>query len=216
MGARAEQAKFAKKLGFGGKVLDGFYCADTDLFNEKYTATFKEKQVDFPKRFLFVARYVKHKGIFDLWRAFTELQEENPNEWELWCLGTGEEWENRILHDKIKHVGFVQPEEMKQYLSSTGVYVLPSRFEPWGVSVQEMAVAGFPLVLSDAVGSHVQFLHENGELFESGNVEELKLKLLKIVQLSANELIAFAERSHRLGMVYTPLDWANKIMKINE
>ncbi len=211
-----EQAKFAKKLGFGGRLLEGFYCADTALFNAKFKATIDEKRIDFPKRFLFVARYLKHKGIYDLWQAFVELQEEHPNEWELWCLGTGEEWEKRTIHEKIKHIGFVQPEDMQSYLASTGVYVLPSTFEPWGVSVQEMATAGFPLVLSDAVGSHVQFLKGNGELFKSGNVNELKAKLLKIIQLPKNELIALAERSHAVGMIYTPLDWANKIMKINE
>ena len=211
-----QQDKFAQKLGFSSKILTGFYCANTALFQAEYVASKEAKQRCFPKRFLFVARYIKHKGIFDLWQAFTELQSEHPNDWELYCMGTGEEWENRIIHPKIKHLGFLQPREMQQYLEMTGVYVLPSRFEPWGVSVHEMAAAGFPLILSDAIGSRIDFLDGNGEVFITGSVEELKSKLLKMMQLTDQELIRLAEKSHALGMKYTPHDWANKIMKINE
>jgi glycosyltransferase involved in cell wall biosynthesis len=212
----SKQEMFAKKLGFSDKVLTGFYCANTALFSAEYEVAKAAKQKHFPKRFLFVARYVTHKGIFDLWQAFTELQNEHPNDWELYCLGTGVEWENRIIHPKIKHLGFVQPSEMQVHLEMTGVYVLPSRFEPWGVSVQEMAAAGFPLILSDAIGSNVEFLDGNGEVFSAGSVEDLKSKLLKMMQLTDQELTLLAQKSHALGMKYTPHDWANKIMKINE
>ena len=142
---------FAEKLGFlENQILTGLYSADTLRFS-KYSAQFKkEKQTNFPKVFLYVGRYVNHKGIFDLWNAFIELQNEEPNDWELWCLGTGVEYENRVLHPKIKHFGFIQPYNMFKYLSKSGVYILPS-IEPWGVSVHEMAASSYPLLLSDKV-----------------------------------------------------------------
>lgn len=210
-----KQEKFALKLGFKNKIIKGFYCADTDLFDKKYKESFDKKKEVFPKRFLYVARYVRHKGIFEMWQAFAELQAENPNEWELWCLGTGDEWEQRLIHHKIKHVGFVQPSEMDGFIEKTGVYILPSKFEPWGVSVQEFAIAGFPLILSDAIGSAEQFLTDNGFSVKAGDVASLKTAMKKIMERDMNELIEMGETSHVLGMKYTTQDWAKKILELN-
>lgn len=210
-----KQVKFAKKLGFGKSTITGFYCADTALFNAKFKASFDQKKLDFPKRLLYAARYVKHKGIFELWEAFAALQEEQPNDWELWCLGTGEEWENKMIHPKIKHLGFVQPAEMDDFIAKTGVYVLPSHFEPWGVSVQEFAIAGFPLVLSYSIGSAVQFLDGNGFLVDTQNPIELRAALKKVMKMSSDELIEMGLKSHEIGMAYSPQDWAKKIIELS-
>lgn len=208
------QAKFAAKLGFGKCTLKNFYCADTALFDKQFNETFSYKKDRLPHRFLFVARYVKHKGIFELWEAFVELQNEFANDWELLCLGTGEEWENRIQHEKIRHIGFVQPTEMKQYIEESSVYILPSKFEPWGVSVQEFAVSGFPLLLSDAIGSKEKFLNENGYIFKSNSKESLKEAMKKIIQKTDVELVEMGLKSHVLGMSFTPADWAKNILSL--
>jgi len=210
------QKKFAEKLGFENSILLNFYCADTNLFDEKFKATFGKKKEIFPHRFLYVGRYAEHKGIFEMWKAFVELQTEQPNDWELWCLGTGDEWKNKIEHEKIKHFGFVQPHEMEKYISESSVYILPSKFEPWGVTVQEFAICGFPLLLSDAIGSKEKFLdtqseHANGFVFESGNVSEIINAMKKIIGLSDNELIKMGERSNELGMGLRVEDWVRNL-----
>ena len=208
---------FAKKLGFSDdKILTGLYSADTpkfSLFRQKYL---ESKNNQFPKVFLYVGRYVRHKGIFDLWNAFIELQNEYPTEWELWCLGTGEEFENRILHQKIKHFGFIQPLEMNKYLSKAGVYILPSIYEPWGVSVHEMASAGFPMLLSKNVGSSEEFFEENinGYLFSSGNKFEIKQKLKKIINLSDSDLYTMGNKSFDLSLRNSPEIWAEKLISL--
>ncbi|NOQ70733.1 MAG: glycosyltransferase [Crocinitomix sp.] len=209
------QAEYAKKLGFESQIIRGFYCADNALFNQKFEETFAEKEKNFPKRFLYVGRYVEHKGIFELWEAFAQLQKENPNEWELWCLGTGDQWENRLEHEKIKHFGFVQPADLNQYISETGVYILPSKFEPWGVSVQEFAIAGFPLLLSDEIGAKEQFLKENGSSFKAGSVDAIKRAMEQIIVMNDTELIEKGKASHEIGMSYTTDQWAKRILEIN-
>lgn len=208
------QAEYAKKLGFNSKIIRGFYCANSELFNQKFISTFAAKQKKFPKRFLYVGRYVEHKGIFEMWEAFKQLQHEKPNDWELWCLGTGDQWENRVEDKKIKHFGFVQPKDLDQYICETSVYVLPSKFEPWGVSVQEFAIAGFPLLLSDAIGSKEQFLKDNGIAFESGSVAQIKKAMCQIIEMGEAELIEKGESSHNIGMSYTTDQWAERILAI--
>ncbi|MFT5819430.1 MAG: glycosyltransferase involved in cell wall biosynthesis [Crocinitomix sp.] len=208
------QVEYAKKLGFGSQIIRGFYCANSALFNQKFEETFGEKKKKFPKRFLYVGRYVDHKGVFELWEAFIQLQKEKPNDWELWCLGTGDQWENRVKHDKIKHFGFVQPADLNQYISDTGVYILPSKFEPWGVSVQEFAIAGFPLLLSDEIGAKEQFLNTNGLSFEAGSIEAIKKAMHQIIAMNEKELIEKGEASHNIGMSYTTDQWAERILEV--
>lgn len=206
------QKKFAEKLGFKDKMLLGFYCADVELFDSIY----KDQNKVFKKRLLYVGRYVKHKGIFEMWQAFIELQKENPNDWEMLCIGTGDEWENRIKHEKIKHIGFIQPDDMKQYLVDKSVYILPSQFEPWGVTVQEFAVTSCPLILSKYVGANEMFLQDgsNGLLLDTVSVDALKKAMKSMMEKSDNELKDMSDKSHELGVSYTPKMWADRILTL--
>ena len=116
---------------------------------------FLTRKKNFPKRFLYVGRYYDFKGVKTLWDAFIQLQVENPNDWELWCLGNGDL--EPLEHPKIKHLGFMQPEDLDKIISETGIFILPSLFEPWGVVVQEYAAAGYPLILSNQIGYYFQY-----------------------------------------------------------
>lgn len=209
------QTTYLKKMGFkSDKIYSGFYCCDLEKFNRVYNSQKLEKKAEFPKRFLFVGRYYEFKGIKDLWNAFIELQSEESNEWELWCLGVGDI--EPLQHPKIKHFGFVQPKDLEPILEKTGVFVLPSRFEPWGVVVQEYAAAGFPLLMSEAVGAKEAFLvnNGNGHSFPANNVAALKKELKKFIKLSSKELILMAEESHRLAQTISPQKWANTVLNI--
>ena len=209
------QMVFARKLGFNDKnILTGFYSCDYDLFHDLYLRSTDMKKKKFPHRFIFAGRYNVLKGIRDLWTAFVELQNEYPNDWELWCLGTGDI--APIVHPKIKHFGFVQPGDMAKFISDTGVYILPSHFEPWGVSVHEFAAAGFPLICSDQVGSADAFLKDgqNGLLFSSGNIKELKSVLKKMMALPDEKLFIMGEKSAELAQQITPRIWSDTLMSV--
>ena len=58
------------------------------------------------KKILFVGRYIEIKGIKELWINFVEIIEEFNLDWELWCVGTGDLWDKRMIHSSIKHFGF--------------------------------------------------------------------------------------------------------------
>jgi len=211
----APQTAYVRRLGFKSvKISQGFYSCDLPKFNAVYEAQRKIKQNNFPKRFLYVGRYYEFKGINDLWQAFIELQSEAPNDWELWCLGAGDL--KPAEHPKIKHFGFVQPKDLEPLLEQTGVFILPSRFEPWGVVVQEYAAAGFPMLISDAVGAKEAFVKDgkNGFVFPPKNVPQLKKELKKIMDLSSKELILMSEQSHRLAQKISPTKWANTVLAI--
>lgn len=208
----ALQYQYALKLGFKEEsILTGFYSCDFDLFYKQYLANKEEKQKHFPRRFIFVGRYYQFKGIKDLWQAFIELHNEVPNEWELWCLGTGDI--DPVKNNKIKHFGFVQPKDLPEFIKNTGVFVLPSHFEPWGVVIHEFASAGFPIICSNEVGARHTFVEDNvnGYIYKAGNIEELKKQLKKIILKSDLELMQMGEKSVEKAKQITPDGWAIKL-----
>ena len=209
------QKEYALKLGFKkDKILTGFYSADFDFFNKLYLQNLESKKKNFPKRFIYVGRYYSFKGITDLWNAFIELQEESSNDWELWCLGSGDI--NPVVHDKIKHFGFVQPVDMPYYIANTGVFILPSYFEPWGVVVHEFAAAGFPILCSSEVGAASTFVENNvnGYIFKSENKKELKSWLKKIMSHSDEQLIEMGNVSTTKASGITPEKWVDTLLSV--
>jgi glycosyltransferase involved in cell wall biosynthesis len=209
------QEEYALRLGFKKQnILTGFYSCDYDLFHLQYLENKKQKQNKFPKRFLYVGRYVEHKGIKDLWQAFSELKEAQPGDWELWCLGTGDV--EPVIHPEIKHFGFVQPKDMPEFISQTGVFVLPSHFEPWGVVIHEFAAAGFPVICTDKAGAGTAFVQNNynGYIYNSGDIEALKNALRTIIESDQDKLIQMCEKSVEKSKLITPDKWSEQLMSL--
>ena len=213
----APQKRFAQNLGFkADRIRLGFYCADLNRFNVAMLEAEASKAEQFPKKLLYVGRYLPFKGIEMLWDAFEELRAEDCSDWELVCLGTGDLWEQRRQTEGITHVGFVQPDELPKYLKETGVFVLPSLKEPWGVVVQEMAAAGFPIVCSDTVGAASAFVKEglNGYVFQSGSKESLKKALHTIMRKEDDSLQSMGKESHRIAQTINPELWADTLIEL--
>lgn len=209
------QKVFAEKLGFKNILLN-YYCADVPRFDRYYQEYSPNKKVNMPRRFLYVGRYMAHKGIYEMWKAFIAANAQATEKWELWCLGTGDEYDQRVEADGIKHFGFVQPEDLGSYLEQTSVFILPSRFEPWGVVVHEYAVSGFPMICADAVGAATAFVKngENGFIYEAGNTKALENCFKRVMALDDESLQAMSEKSRELGLSLTPDIWAGELLKV--
>ena len=103
-----------------------------------------------------------------------------------------------------------------QYAQQTGVFVLPSLFEPWGVVLHEFAAMGFPLLASDRVGATEFFLKENknGFTFKADDVNSLKEKLKQMMQLPTEQLNLMGDCSYQLAQNHTPKIWADNLMNL--
>lgn len=210
-----QQKEFALRLGFPEKrIATGAYSCDFEHFNAYFKKYAAEKISHFPKRFIYAGRYSTEKGIELLWKAFISMQDESPNDWELWCLGKGDI--ESISHPKIRHFGFVQPEEMEDFIKQTSVFILPSLFEPWGVVVHEFAAAGFPLLLSENVGAGAAFLKvgQNGFSFRPGDVDAIAAAMKSIVELSDEKLLRMGESSVDIASSVTPKKWSKTLFEL--
>jgi len=210
------QRKFARKLGFKDEnIREGVYSCDFKLYHQLFETYHKSKEKAFPKRIIFVGRYTKLKGVKELWEAFIRFHQEQPNEWELWCLGKGDMDADFPNHPKIKNFGFVQPEEMAKFISETGVFILPSHYEHWGVVVHEYAAAGFPLICTTSTGAATTFLEEgkNGFFHDPCSTESLVAVLKKIDRLSPAELLKMGDASASIAERITPAKWSSTVLE---
>lgn len=209
------QKEYALKLGFKeNEVFTGFYVADTELFKPigEKKLSLKGK---FPKIMVSVARYIPQKDLPTLWNAFIKANEATGSKWVLKCMGLGDLFDERIQNKFIQHLGFKQPDELREILSSSGVYILPSLYEPWGVAVHEAALSALPLVLSNKIGSGTMFLNsDNGFTFNVSDEFDLQKYLEKIMTMSDEDLWQLSFKSYEYGNSLTLKDWENNLNKI--
>lgn len=210
------QVKYAEKLGFKEKdILKGFYSCNTDFYFDIGNSILSSKQYTFPKRLICVARYIPAKNYTMLWDAFVQWKTQTNSDWELWCAGAGEQFEQRIQHPAIRHLGFVQKDAWQDIISQTGVFILPSSFEPWGVAVHEFAAAGYPLILSSKVGAASAFLQkENGWLFDPFDKEKLITIFNEMEILPTQALWAMGVQSREMARKITPALWASVVQEV--
>lgn len=200
------QYEFAKRLGFkNNEIIFNFYSADIHLFNEAYKSSLTLKEENYPHRFLFVGRFEHVKGIDVLIQAWENLKE-HRKDWKLSFIGNGSYSRKLKENSDILVLDFLQPEKLINEISSSGCFVLPSRFEPWGVVLHEFAAAGLPIICSDNCGASPFFIipNFNGYIFNFTDIKTLEDSLLKIINTPDEELLVMSRNSHVMGQRITP------------
>jgi glycosyltransferase involved in cell wall biosynthesis len=104
---------------------------------------------------VFVGRITREKGIFDLVRLWKHLRFDSSNS-QLLMVGSGPDFselanliEGSDLGSNILLKGNCEDNEMYKLMKASRVFVLPSRFEGWGLAVGEALACGLPVVCYD-------------------------------------------------------------------
>ena len=206
------QVTFAKAIGFSSQqIFTGAYTCDTAFFKRIYEK--RHAPNTRVKRFVYAGRYAPEKDIQRLWQVFKRLRKNHP-EIELHCMGTGPLWEARDRSEGIFHHGFCQGEQLESIMLNGDVFILPSIYEPWGVVVNEFCVSGYPILLSDKIGARTALLSSNGSLFEAANDESMMVSMQEALSWSAEELAAYQQKSHQLGMALDEKQYAEAILQM--
>jgi glycosyltransferase involved in cell wall biosynthesis len=210
------QYEYARRLGFAKKnIVYDLYSADLRLFNQAYNNSKEDKQNQYPHRFLFVGRFEPVKGLNVLLQAWEQLGAKK-GDWELHLIGNGSLKAQLGATAGVVIKNFMQPEQLIQEAATAGCFLLPSRGEPWGVVVHEFAAAGLPLIVSDVVGSSSAFLISglNGFSFKVNDSKDLADRMLKIINMTDQELHAMAVSSHALSQRITPETSAGNLLSV--
>ena len=170
------------------KIINVPYCVDNDFFFQKKT---KNKKTNFIN-FLFAGKLNKTKGLDILIKAFQDisLKKKLKTKYKLTIVGNGDcfkKLKKIVKKEKlsfIKILNFQTQVHLKKIYNKSDILILPSRFEPWGLVINEAMNAGNAIICSDNVGSANDLVRNkiNGFIFKNENTEDLIKAILKYIQ----------------------------------
>jgi len=216
-GAGRRQFEFAKKIGYtNSNILSGCFSADSEIFNKIYEERNKYISTNgFNRTITFLGRLNEIKGLRTLTNVFLNHYHLWPG-WKLVLIGNGP-MKDELIATSIKYPDimevkdFVTPDKLILELRKTGIFCLPSIYEPWGVVIHEMAAAGIPMICSDICGAADEFVKENfnGFLFRNKDNSSLLNQLNIFLNMSEQKLIEMGHNSHVLSVHVSPKIWAS-------
>ena len=133
-----------------------------------------------PLRILFCGQMIKRKGVDLLIEAFAKIIASGRKA-RLVLVG----WESDLPHmleglpetvrEAIEYAGFHPPEALPGLFARAHLFILPSRYDGWGVVVNQAIGAGLPVIVTRSVGSsHDLVTHgDNGLVIETGSAEAI-------------------------------------------
>lgn len=117
----------------------------------------------------------------------------------------------QAIRERIRYAGFQAPEALPQYFAQADVFVLPSRYDGWGVVVNQALGAGLPLLCSDAVSAAHDLLEPevNGLRFAAGDADSARSAMQRM--LDEPQLIdEWGEQSRKSAPAWQPVAGAEK------
>jgi len=155
------------------------------------------------KCLLYMGSLQKRKGIDLLIRAFAQL---NASDWCLILCGSDfsngkyEQLVRKIQRvDSIMFYGKCSSDRTAAIYHSADVFVFPTRYDGWGMVLQEAASSGLPLIGTDMAGASFEVIvnGQNGIIIPSDNVNALTEAMRFFVEES-EQIAKYGEKSKRL------------------
>ena len=166
-------------------------------------------RLQLPDRYLFYpAQFWLHKNHMRLLEAFAEVVREVPD---LKLVLTGkkrDEYEAVMravdrfgLHDKVRHLGYVEQDDLRAIYELATALVMPSLFESVSIPIYEAFEVGTPVAASNILAIPEQ-VGDAGLLFDPKSVDSIKQAILRIIEpATAREL---AKRGRMRMSAMTP------------
>ena len=158
--------------------------------------------------FICVSRLSPEKGVDVLVRAMEGVDAE------LLVVGDGPDGERvrALAPPNVTFAGRVPRDELPALYARADAFVMPSRSETWGMSMQEAAAAGLPLVSSEAPGAAYDLIEDgvNGYRVPVDDVDALRAALTRVAADPQWRAKARG-RTLELARGYTPEAWATAV-----
>jgi len=190
-----------------------YFCIPYFCDLDPFFATPRRTRNDGHIVFLFCGQMIARKGVDLLLEAFQRL----GSAARLLLVGREAELPRLLaplpahLRERITYAGFQAPEELPRFFGQADVFVLPSRYDGWGVVVNQALGAGLPIICSDMVGAGRDLVEDeiNGFRFPAGNAAALAEKMQRfVVQPSLCD--SWGQVSRRRARHWTPAAGAAK------
>jgi glycosyltransferase involved in cell wall biosynthesis len=130
--------------------------------------------------FLWAGRLEAVKGVDLLLEATKLLADQSDREFQVRLAGKGslrEELEQQAkmlgVTPRVSFLGRLSREEMQEEMKGANCFVLPSRYEAFGVALIEAMATGLPVIASRSGGPEALVNTENGLLIDPGSAGKL-------------------------------------------
>ena len=164
-------------------------------------------RLELPKKYLFYpAQFWPHKNHMRLVEAFAEVAREVPD---LKLLLTGkkrDEYEAVMgaverfgLRDKVRHLGYVEQDDLRSIYKLATALVMPSLFESVSIPIYEAFQVGTPVAASGILAIPEQ-VGEAGLLFDPKSVDSIKQAMLRIIEPNTARELAKRGRERMAAM----------------
>lgn len=201
--------QYVRRLGFPpASISRGMYGIE---FSRWQMVALGRAAGEWPRGFIFVGRYAHEKGVDILVAAYQEYRREVKSPWPLLCCGRGPDESVLTGQEGIENLGFVQPDALPEVFRKAGVFVLPSRFDPWPLALVEAAASGLPILCSESCGSMVENVRPfyNGLVVTSGSVTALA-EAMKSFHSHYDQLPEWGRKSVEFARAYSAAVWADR------
>lgn len=160
-----------------------YYC-DLTTFNNQIPP-----RPHTPPTILFCGQMISRKGVDLLLQAFDRLMQMGLKA-RLLLVGREADLPQMLAalsaktRKNIEYAGFQAPENLPYFFRQADLFVLPSRYDGWGVVVNQAIGAGLPVICSDAVGAAHDLIDQgvNGYIFPNSDVDTLTQVLANYLQ----------------------------------
>jgi glycosyltransferase involved in cell wall biosynthesis len=136
-----------------------------------------------------IGRVGHRKGTFDLIKAFARLPNDLRSKVQLCIAGDGEiEAGERLtgelgLAHQVEFLGWITSERRNKILAAADVFILPSYYEAFPMSILEAMAWGLAIITTPVGGiPDLITSNENGVLVKPGNIEELTTVISVLIQ----------------------------------
>ncbi len=202
---------FARRLGFGeADVIRGSLSADTTVFG---SGPRDGAEIADRRRFLAALRLVHHKGADVLAEAYRAYRSRVDEPWALDVAGIGPMADCFDAIPGVGMLGFQQPTDVARLMQESSCLVVPSRVEPYGVTLHEGALSGLPIVSTYFVGAAPFFVQDglNGWTVPGDDADALAEAMARITAAGPDRLAGMSDVSRALGARTSSAGWARHL-----
>jgi len=190
-----------------------FYCQQSSLRSDElkfYNVSKKEKEL----KLLFVGSFTGIKNEKLLCETIYELVNEDLNI-KLILIGDGrlrKFLNERYNSNTLSFLGFKEYNEICKYYQNSHFLLLPSKYDSWGMVVNESMSYGTPCIASASVGAK-ELIGDSGYIIENVNKNNLRNILLKAYSLNNEDYYNLRKKSFKYAKNYTIEVACSSLMK---
>lgn len=161
----------------------------TTMFNGTLFDGVTKREGGSGKTVLFLSRFIKEKGVFELLEAFDRIHARHPD-LRLVLAGDGpermaaEQWvKNQNLERCVAFTGYLRGADKARILNDSDIFILPSHEEGCPVSLLEAMAAGLAVIVTP-VGGIPDIIEDgaNGILLRSSDPAEIAAAIQKLIK----------------------------------